>query len=862
MKVKVSIKNILLISFVIVAIIPILAIGALSLKSLTTSLEKEIWNKNLILAKAATGELETFLNEPLNLLKQSKAVIESDAILSPGMIDEYLSMLLKNYSYFNMLMVLNSDGIVTTPIPFDENILGADMSRQSYFHIPWQTKEPYWSQTIISPHSGHPILTISLPTKSGVIVGSLDLSYLYKVVERTKIGPQGYILIADNMGITIAHPDRQLVSQRMNISSLPFMKSEDLCDECTFRYKVEGKEMLSSVSHVPQTGWRVAVIQPAEEAFFPIRKVATIILSGTIASVLLTIVIAFLSLRSILRPLIQLTDDSKRIARGDYSYSKKETLYWEIDKLKKSFQVMTGAIKSREEEIGKTKAYLKNILDSISSAIITVNSELKVTQWNKKMSRLLQLDESVVLLLPFTELSSSFAPYKEALERVLREGKELYFPKVTLYELKDKFFDLYLYPFMTDHVEGIVICFDDITERELAEKQLIQAQKLENLSNLAGRLAHDFNNILVGVVTTASLMELELDSRSLDYKSINENINMIKESGQRAVAIVKELLTISSQNNATLEKVNLKEPLKKVVQLCRNSFDSSITIKTEQPGRSAYIKADPNQLEQMILNLCLNASQAMTIMREEGEEPGGLLTIKIERLHIDEEFCYNHPNAFCGNFYLLQISDTGVGIPKESLHKIFTPFFTTKTWSHGKGLGLSLVYNIVKEHKGFITTASEPGKGSTFSIYLPIFRLDGTIVKQNEDNKSLPRGMGRLLIIDDERTVRTLAARIAGNCGYSTFLAANGREGVKVFESHADEIVLVILDLSMPILSGKETYLQLKRLKPDLKVLISSGFSRDEKADELMKMGCKYFIQKPFTVYSFAQMIKRALTDE
>lgn len=858
-----SLKNVLTFSFIIVAVLPIIAIGLLSMKSMRSGLRDEISRKNLILARAVAVELELFVSEPFTLLEHSKKLIENEQLIASDQVEEYLSTLVTNCRYFKMIKLLDHKGTVTHLSPYDRNIQGIDLSRQDYFFRVKERDAPFWSPTFISPYSGTPTLSISLPCLDGVLVGDLDLSYLNKAVDRVNLGIRGHILITDSVGTIIAHPDKELIYQRFNIESIPTIPENTFKEERNFRYRYKGEEMLCTQTTVSHTNWHVVVSQPVEEAFIHIRWNLLIILSGSLAAIALALIIAFSSLRNILKPLIELTERSKQIAAGDYSCHMQSKSYNELNNLTKGFQVMTEAIQSREDEIKKTKGYLKNIIDSISSAIIAVDSNLRVTQYNSKMKEMLKLDDRTSLLSPFTKLSGTFIPYELQIRGVLEDKKERYFHKIGFEELQGRVFDISMYPLLTENREGVVIRFDDITEKEMVERQLTQAQKMETVGTLAGGLAHDFNNILVGVVTTTSLMELELDAESLSIESLSENIKLIKQSGQRAAGIVKQLLTLSRKNRISLEKINLKESIANVLKLCANSFDKSITIKTELLDKPAYIKADPNQLEQMLLNLCVNASHAMTIMREREEEYGGILSIQLGEIDIDKNFCRLHPHASAGKYFALKVSDTGVGIAPESLARIFEPFYTNKKESKGTGLGLAMSYNIISEHKGFITTESKPKVGTTFSIYLP--RLNYNLSNSEAPlptRQELQKGSGLILIIDDEKTVRSLVARVVKNCGYTPITAANGVEGIEIFKEHSREIKLVILDMSMPQLSGKATFIKLKELKDDVRVLISSGFTEDERAREIMRLGCKQFIQKPYTVHKLAEFINKMLKEQ
>ncbi|MBN2769567.1 MAG: response regulator [Spirochaetes bacterium] len=404
---------------------------------------------------------------------------------------------------------------------------------------------------------------------------------------------------------------------------------------------------------------------------------------------------------------------------------------------------------------------------------------------------------------------------------------------------------------------GVVLVFRDETEKIKKDMQLIQSQKMEAVGTLAGGLAHDFNNVLGGIIGTASLLKEQLSNNdTIDKTKLLDHISLIEQSGEQAADIVRQLLTISHNQEFTFETVDLNQSVKSVSEMAKNTFDRSISIKTTYLDKPALINADPNQIEQVLLNLFINASHAMTIMRPDGDIWGGTLSVDIREIST---------NDLSGNRIKkirLDVQDSGTGIRKADLKKIFTPFFSTKGKGKGSGLGLSMVYSIIEKHGGEISVYSEINRGTTFTLLFPL------IESKTADNKKVPkkniieRGSGLILVIDDEEILRKTSKAMLEECGYEVLTAKSGNEGIALYKENHDRISGIILDMIMPGLSGKETYQKLKEINPDVKVILASGFKQDERIESAMKMGIRDFIQKPYSLSELSLKAKKLLNPE
>jgi len=318
--------------------------------------------------------------------------------------------------------------------------------------------------------------------------------------------------------------------------------------------------------------------------------------------------------------------------------------------------------------------------------------------------------------------------------------------------------------------------------------------------------------------------------------------------------MVKHLLTLSRKQELSLVPLDLNYPMNHVMKICESSFDKSIELKFEFKESPVMINADPTQIEQVLLNVCVNAGHSMTIMREKNEKWGGKLTVLLGSFLPDKYFLESHPEAEAKEYQTLIIKDTGIGISKDTISKIFTPFFTTKEYEKGTGLGLSMVYNIVKQHNGFLTVYSELGIGTKFIIYLPV---PDDLLKEvkDEDKTVIPQGEGLILIVDDEQIIRKTAENMFEEFGYNAITAENGKVALDIFEKQYKDIEAVLLDVNMPVMSGKETYLKMKEIDPHVKVLLQSGHAEEGRIEEILGLGANHFIHKPYGIKELAEAV-------
>jgi PAS domain S-box-containing protein len=415
---------------------------------------------------------------------------------------------------------------------------------------------------------------------------------------------------------------------------------------------------------------------------------------------------------------------------------------------------------------------------------------------------------------------------------------------------------------------GIVGITRDLTEKRRAEKekeaiqsQLLQAQKMEAVGILASGLAHDFNNLLSGIIGSFNLIEIFIPEENFPNRDkILKYITVGLESSERSSQIIKQLMTLSKKSELTLITVDINQSLHHILDICKNSFPKSVILDFRIDEQILYVMADPVQIEQVLLNLCINASHAMTIMRKDNEPTGGTLTVTSAILN-SSDISGPIPDGSrkFPKWLRIDIADTGVGMNSETQNKLFSPFFSTKEQDQGTGLGLATSYNIIRQHKGFIKVKSETGKGSVFSIFIPCGKSDHAQLSVKQETGSLISGEGTILIIDDEKSILKVAEGILHQCGYNVITAETPFSGIDKYRDNFKDISAVLLDLSMPGKSGIEVFHELRRINPQVKVLLSSGMIDIEAKQKAFEMGVTGVIHKPYVAVELSSEISRVL---
>ncbi|MFC1553600.1 PAS domain S-box protein [candidate division KSB1 bacterium] len=384
-----------------------------------------------------------------------------------------------------------------------------------------------------------------------------------------------------------------------------------------------------------------------------------------------------------------------------------------------------------------------------------------------------------------------------------------------------------------------------LEEKHRLERQFHQAQKMESIGRLAGGIAHDFNNILTSIMGYSELLKMKFsDEGTIEGQAAS----VILKGTERAAHLTKQLLGFARSGKFEQKPLNLNNIIQDTLKVAEKIFEKKIILKEDYQKDLNNIIGDSNQLDQVLTNLFINAKDAMP--------DGGELFIKTENILINESYEEYYSEMINGDYIKILVKDTGTGISKDNMDHIFEPFYTTKEKGKGTGLGLASVYGIVKNHAGYIYCQSVPGKGTEFSLYFPITDKKS---KTEISAVELKEGNETILIVDDEENVRNLGRDILTNLGYNIITAEDGYEAIRIFKDKFKTIDLVILDMIMPKLDGKDTFRELKKIDQDVAVVLSSGYSKKDQSEEIINSGIKGFLQKPFRIHEISEMINKSL---
>lgn len=384
----------------------------------------------------------------------------------------------------------------------------------------------------------------------------------------------------------------------------------------------------------------------------------------------------------------------------------------------------------------------------------------------------------------------------------------------------------------------------DITVRKMMEEALLHAQKIDSIGNLAGGIAHDFNNILAAVLGSASIMRRKMSEKS----TLTKYVEIIESSARRGSSLTRQLLTFARKTETIAAPVDLNRLIEDTLHLFQRSVSKEIDVRTFLTTESATVHGDDGQIQQALLNLFLNARDAMP--------DGGTLNVTTAATTADAHTTSQFSSVRPGPFVAITVSDTGRGIPAHLHNRIFEPFFTTK--DHGTGLGLSVVYGVVQNHGGFINLESTPGHGATFTVYLPRVIAEQQI-QARKRRARLPRGTETILIIDDEESVCEIARDMLTGLGYAVHVVHEGRSAVEYYRSRQASIDLVLLDINMPVMGGRETFGLLRAINAGVRIIIVTGYGKDTAETSSFPSAVNGFLQKPFQIELLAARVRQAL---
>jgi len=559
--------------------------------------------------------------------------------------------------------------------------------------------------------------------------------------------------------------------------------------------------------------------------------------------------------RTIGRPVLLMKRAVETIIQGDLDHVVDIPARDEIGALARSFNLMTDKLKETIEGLHQSDAFTKNILESIDEGFVVIDREYRIISANRAYCEQLKMPAADVIGRHCHEVSHHLSKpcFLEGVEcasvKTFKTGMP-YVASHTHYDSENNavYLEEKSYPVIdaAGEVTSVIETLNNISEKRRLEEQLRHAQKMDAIGTLAGGIAHDFNNMLSVIIGYGELMQMRMKK---DDPLLTQLMEMLAASN-RAAQLTKGLLLFSRKEELKLKPIIIKELIGGFKKMLGRIIGEDIELRITISDEDLTVMADRGHIEQVLLNLASNARDAMPV--------GGVFSVATQVARIDRKFVTTHGYGEPGDYALISVTDTGIGMDERTRERIFEPYFTTKEVGRGTGLGLSIIFGIVRQHKGYIFCYSEPGQGTEFKIYLPLVKLDGSAMEVIES--VVPQGGSEtLLIAEDDLAVRNMTKATLESFGYRVIEAMNGEDAVNKFREHQKSIQLLVFDLIMPVKNGRDAYEDIKAISPDIHVVFMSGYTADIIKDKGMLEDGLEFISKPASPNELLRKVREAL---
>lgn len=854
-------KKILTRQAIFIAMIPFVFLTLIALVWLLPQFMANIESHQIHLAKITALKTENYLVRSMSILQGVSNFIDMSS--KDSNYQDIVGSQMKTSESLKAIYVIGPQGKVKAvslkngKANQEKELIGLDFSESAIFKESIKQNKPIWSDSFLSVIGGGLSVALAIPGNRDVVMGEIDLGLLTEYLKQIATTKDQLIMVLDRRGQVIADDNGHFTAQQLNLNHLLIVKkglnqTKPLIDD----FKLDGKWMTGCIVKSEFANWSVMVAEPKSVANRPVWTAVILFSMLLLGSIIVAVFIMMTQAIKMSNKFAGFAKSAGKISTGDQFIDWPDFNILEFKELADDIQRMADTIQERERYnriVFSDSPIPLLIIDARTAQCVDGNeSALRIlgVASQEKLARKSIFDFSASIQQDGTDSQLAGKEYaKEALEKGSSHFEWVFegLPNGKLYG------EINLASFHSSEKTLIQMSINDITgrkieeaRREKLEDQLRQSQKMESIGTLAGGIAHDFNNILFPVM---GFTEMLLEDLSKDDK-FSKPLNEILKGCLRAKDLVQQILTFSRQTDKEYKPIRIDLILNEILKLTRSTLPSTIEIQKDILPGTGMVVADPTQIHQIIMNLCTNAFHAM-------EEQGGILKIRLEAVQFSADTLPS-PELIPGWYICLTISDSGIGIDSETLENIFDPYFTTKGKGKGTGLGLSVVHGIVKNYGGKILVESEKFKGTTIKVYLPRASSGQTILIE-EASKTDLSGTGHILLVDDERQITIMIEGMIGRLGYQVTSKNSSPDALKIFCESPDSFDLIITDMTMPILTGDLLVKEIKKIRPDMPVILVTGYSDKINQENPIDINVDQILMKPVLKNDLAKAILDAM---
>jgi signal transduction histidine kinase/HAMP domain-containing protein len=897
----------LILNFLLATILPLICLGYFSYSYMGFKINEAGKRSNELLAETVANEISFQLNLPATVLRQTGIILNSN-VSRHVETNTLLNTVVSESNFLEGLYILNDKkrivnlGLQGQFAKALDTYKGLDLSGLGILKNIELLIDPQWSKSFRSPVSGKKSIAMIYPLGSArYLMGIVNVEDLHNSISALSKRRTSSIFVLDDSGNSIFHPQLKIVEQQQRFTNIQPFKNAQLGIFGESEFNLGNTPYIGGTANISTADWLVIVAQPLAEAQKPLRNLADAFLFAAFISTTILLSLAFRLSKRLLKPLNDLQKNIQAVADGDYYANIAEQQHEEFEKVAKMFRQMSDSIARREQLLEINEERLIALLDihnlkgleedellefSLEQAVKLTRSEIgyihlldekeisvKATFWSKNTADFCERYGITDTSLAYFGLGQEcLAKRQPIFKNISQKNDDSSLTAVELTvqrQLSNPIFDnekmvavvgvinkrtdydstdarqLSLY---FNHTWDIIQQKRYDRDRSRLGEQLAQAQKLEAIGTLAGGIAHDFNNVLMVIIGNTELARDNIN----EPERIKNDLDEIFKAGLRARDLVNQILAFSRDQAEGRKPMDIKPLVKEAVKLLRSSIPANVKIRQRIANESLPVITEPGQINQLIMNLCTNAYQAL-------EGKAGELEIQLKPIVLEEAlFDKEQLVAQAGKYMQLAVKDNGKGIPEDKISRIFEPYYTTREKERGTGLGLAVVHGIVKGMKGTIVVESTPGEGTVFYIYLPT----ATVSDQVETNvlaANLPGGNEHILYVDDDIAVAQTNTKLLENLGYTVTTFHSSGEALQEFKLRPDRYALVISDFDMPEMTGDVLAKNIIQINNETPVILCTGYSEQIDKAKAEAIGVSDLIFKPITKVDLALTVRKVL---